>query len=62
MRKGTMSLYLPPPDVLGFVVEAFTERGMAGEVLTLFDRMRAQVCFGRRRCVTWNQPTVAYRA
>ncbi|CAM9911319.1 unnamed protein product, partial [Ectocarpus fasciculatus] len=42
MRKGRMSLYLPPPDVLGFVVEAFTESGMPGEVLTLFDRMLAQ--------------------
>ncbi|CAM9109607.1 unnamed protein product [Ectocarpus sp. 6 AP-2014] len=42
MRKGTMSLYLPPPDVLGFVVEAFIEKGVPGEVLTLFERMRAQ--------------------
>ncbi|CAN0476024.1 unnamed protein product, partial [Ectocarpus sp. 8 AP-2014] len=42
MRKGTMSLYLPPPDVLGFVVEAFIESGIPGEVLNLFDRMRAQ--------------------
>ncbi|CAM9917635.1 unnamed protein product [Pylaiella littoralis] len=41
MRKGNLSLYLPPPGVLGFVVEAFTENGKAREVISLFDRMRA---------------------
>lgn len=43
MRKGNLSLYLPPPGVLGFVVEAFTENGKAREVISLFDRMRAHV-------------------
>ena len=43
MRSGKSSTYLPPPDVLGFVIEAFTESGDAKEVLSLFDRMRAQV-------------------
>ncbi|CAN0008514.1 unnamed protein product, partial [Scytosiphon promiscuus] len=42
MRKGNLSLYLPPPSALAFVVEAFTEKGKAKEVISLFDRMRAQ--------------------
>lgn len=46
MRKGNSSTYLPPPPVIGFVVEAFMEYGHAGDVLALFDRMRAQVCDG----------------
>ena len=43
MRKGKGALYLPPPGVLGFVVEAFIDQGRSTEILKLFDRMRAQV-------------------
>lgn len=43
MRRGKSSTYVPPPDVIGFVVEAFTESGNAAEVISMFDRMRAQV-------------------
>lgn len=48
--RGTMSKkYMPPPDVIGFVVEAFTESGHAKEAIYLFDRMRAQVETGQSR-------------
>lgn len=43
MRKGNLSLYLPPPSALAFAVEAFTEKGKAKSIISLFERMHAQV-------------------
>lgn len=44
MRSGHARL-LPNQDVLAFVMEAFIEHGLADETITMFNEMRAKVCY-----------------